>query len=222
MSAVSTKNRGTGTATWPPLAPKRYEDGALVMVDADGILCPSHAAFEEEAVRLGFDKPPYNYPMGRDLVHWFNDADVGCTLDELLDLFKAAHERYMDIEPYEGAVHVLNGLQEDYPDLHVWYVSSRNESTEPTFRQWIAENGFPWPENVVAMLSKEPWIEENRPNVVIDDRVRTLVNARLDGAVGIALRQHHNVNLMRELPDIHIEPDWDSIGARVREALDNL
>jgi len=220
MAAV--QHRGMGTAEWPPLAPRRYEDGALVMVDADGILCPSHAAFEEEAVRLGFDKPPYSYPMGRDLVHWFSAEDVGCTLDELLGLFRAAHERYMDIEPYPLAVETLWELSESHPTARFWYVSSRDESTEGTFKEWVRSYDFPHPENVVAMLSKEPWIAENRPNVVIDDRVRTLVNARLDGATGVALLQHHNVNLLRELPDIYIEKDWPSIGERVHQALEAL
>ena len=55
-------------------------------------------------------------------------------------------------------------------------------------------------------------MKNERPDIVIDDRVRTLLLARELGAYGVSLIHPHNMNLHREVNGIYLVEDWKEMG----------
>jgi hypothetical protein len=187
----------------------------LLQVDVDNTLYNSDACFAEAGKAFSIDFPrQYNY--------WFRPEDIGVELDQLLKLFEAAHgPGYIEQnKPYEGAAEVLADLARDYDDLEIAYVSDRSEDLQAPLVEWLRVHEFLTSDDqhVGVTKDKRHWMREKRPEIVIDDRVRTMLMARfeLDAAV-LSLEHPYNINLRQEVDGIYILPDWYEIDRVLRD-----
>jgi len=183
----------------------------LIQVDVDSTLYDANALFYKVAhEEFGIDWPEsYSY--------WFGPEDIGTDLETLLAVFKRSHEPEYALKntPYPGAVDVLEEVAEVYNDIEIAYVSDRNELLTDALRDWLGNEGFlsSGDEFVAATKDKREWMRENRPEIVIDDRIRTMMMARfeLDSEV-LSLEHPHNINLKGEVEGIYLAPDWIELG----------
>lgn len=181
----------------------------LIQVDVDSTLYDADklfASIAEEAGIKWIKKSP----------NWFGPEDIGCTLQDLKNIFRKAHSReyVMQQKPYKGAAEVLGQIAETWP-VEIAYVSDRNEQQASPLKEWLEANDFLHnpDQRVVVSKDKRQWMLEHRPSVVIDDRVRTMLFSKYElGAQVVSLRHNHNVNLKNEIDGIHIVNDWAEIG----------
>lgn len=181
----------------------------LMMVDVDSTLYDANECFGRVCRDMGQDWWPEVYH------YWFNSEDHGVTRETMTNLFRRAHSRteIMKNDPYPGAVEVLRDFHDANPNWQIWYVSSRHPQTRGALAEWIEFHGFPMFDNVYVAMSKWEWMAENRPDIVIDDRVQTQVKAHYElGAQVYSIEQPHNINLRGEIPGIVICKDWHAIG----------
>lgn len=189
----------------------------LIQVDIDNTLYDSDIAFCEAAKEFGVDWP-------LDYEYWFGPEYVGTDLETLLEIFKLAHsEKYVkQNRPYIDSVETLRGIVEDYDDVEIAYISDRNEKLGEVLKDWLTREGFLFNghEHVAATKDKREWMRENKPDVVIDDRVRTILMARYEiDAKVIALEYSYNVNLTDEAEGIYIVPDWSAAENVLRDKI---
>lgn len=189
----------------------------LIQVDVDSTLYDADKLFGSIAKERGI-KWLYRYPR------WFGPEELGCSRADMKNIFRAAHskEYVMQQTPYPGAVETLRNLVEDFDNIEVVYISDRNEAQGKALREWLEVNDFLHSEDqhVMATKDKRVWMRQHRPDVVIDDRVRTLVLAATElGAHGVSLEHPHNINLRNEVPNIHIVEDWNGIDKVLREVV---
>jgi hypothetical protein len=188
----------------------------LCQVDVDSTLYDSDLLFQEVAKEFDVDWPlEYSY--------WFGPKEIGTDLKTLKNIFKRAHSKdyVMTTTPYPNAVEVLERLVATYEDIEIVYISDRNEQQGEALRSWLEREGFLTSEeqHVMATKDKRHWMREHRPEIVIDDRVRTLLFAAYElNSVGISLEHPYNVNLKGEIERVHIVDDWLEIG----EVLDTV
>lgn len=182
----------------------------LIQVDVDSTLYDADKLFFEVAAEFGIKWP-------RNAKGWLSAEEMGTDLATLKRLFRRAHSRdyVLKNKPYKGAVEVLNQIAGDYEDVEIAYVSDRNEQQTGALEDWLEQEGFltNGDEFVAATKDKREWMREERPDIVIDDRVRTLLLARFElDAYGVSLTHAHNCNLRNEVNGIYLVNDWTEMG----------
>lgn len=188
----------------------------LIQVDIDNTLYDSDKAFAKAAKEFDVVWPKKYYK-------WMSTEDLGTDLKTLLNVFRSAHSKkyFMDNKPYENAAEVLDYIAQNY-DVEIAYVSDRNEQQGTTLREWLEQEGFLHDKNqhVVATKDKREWMRKELPNIVIEDRIRTILMARyeLDSHV-VALEHSYNQNLLNEAEGIYICSDWLEIKKILEELL---
>lgn len=188
----------------------------LVQVDVDSTLYDANALFYEVGRNeFGIDWPKTYY-------NWFSAEDIGTNLVTLKNVFKRCHSReyVLKQKPYPNAAKVLRYIAENYNDVEIAFISDRNEAQTAALREWLEQEGFLFSgdEYVAATKDKREWMRENRPEIVIDDRIRTILLARyeLDSYV-VSLEHPHNVNLKNEAEGIWLCDNWTDIGEILEE-----
>lgn len=183
----------------------------LVQVDVDSTLYDANALFHKVATEeFGIDWPKKYY-------YWFGPEDIGTDLKTLLNVFRRCHSKDYALKniPYPGAVETLQSLVENHNDVEIAYVSDRNEAQTKALQDWLEQEGFIFSgdEYVAATKDKREWMRENRPEIVIDDRIRTILMARfeLDSYV-LTLEHPHNINLKGEVNGVYVVKDWKELG----------
>lgn len=184
----------------------------LIQVDVDSTLYPSDKLFKEVAVNeYGIKNWPNEY------WHWFDHEDIGIDLKTLRSIYRRCHSRdhVLKQEPYPGSVEVINEISEIFDSIEIAYVSDRNEQQTSALKEWLDQEGFlKGGEFVAATKDKREWMRENKPDIVIDDRVRTILMARFElGSDVVSLEHNHNVNLRNEIDGVFLCRDWDHIGS---------
>jgi len=182
----------------------------LLQIDIDSTLYNSNTLFSIIAKEQGIKNWPENY------YKWFNAEDIKLNNNTISNIFRKAHSReyVLKNKPYKNAAKVLKGIADDYEDIELAYISDRNEQQGTALREWLEQEGFLVDENqhVAATKDKRHWMREARPEIVIDDRVRTILMARYElGAQVVSLEHNHNCNLIGEVDGIYIVPDWNEI-----------
>lgn len=67
---------------------------------------------------------------------------------------------------------------------------------------------------------KRDWMRVERPDIVVDDRVRTLLTARYEiGSDCFAIKHNHNLNLRGEAEGIRICKNWLEIGEGILDLI---
>ncbi len=195
----------------------------LIQVDVDSTLYDADKLFGDIAEEQGIKWPRRD--NGWRLPHEVEryDGEI-CTVDHLKKVFRKAHSREVVMlnKPYPHAVKVIQGIVADYPEAEIAYVSDRNEQQTGALHEWLAANGFLPNEDahVAATKDKRHWMRERRPEVVIDDRVRTMLMARYElGAYVVSIQHNHNVNLKNEVEHIYIVKDWLAIDQVLRDTI---
>jgi len=193
----------------------------LLQVDIDSTLYDADKLFGDLAEEAGI-KWPRRDNGWKSPSEVFKEDGTACSVDDLKKLFRKAHSReyVMLNKPYPNSVKVLGDLVQDHPDLEIAYVSDRNEQQTSALREWLDDCGFLFSEDthVAATKDKRHWMRERRPEIVIDDRVRTMLMARYElGSYVVSLQHNHNVNLKGECENIHIVKDWKEIDKVLRE-----
>lgn len=195
----------------------------LVQVDVDSTLYDADPLFEKLAREAGIKWP-------RRAKCWLpahmieKDDGTTCNVDDLKRVFRKAHsrEQVLQNKPYPHAAKVLRGIVEDYDWAEIAYVSDRNEQQGETLREWLKQEGFlSDPEqHVVVSKDKRHWMRERKPEILIDDRIRTMLMARFElGSYVVSLEHPHNVNLKGEVEHIYIVDDWKEIDRVLRETI---
>jgi hypothetical protein len=192
----------------------------LIQIDIDSTLYDSGSLFDSIAQEFKIK----NWPKDTRTYKWFNPYDIGVDLKDLNSVFRRAHSREHVIQniPYTDAVEVLRGIAHDFEDVELAYISDRNEQQGTALRDWLEQEGFLSDENehVAVTKDKRHWMRENRPEIVIDDRVRTMLMARYElGAQVISLEHTHNSNLIGEADGIYIVPTWLDIDDVLRKII---
>lgn len=186
----------------------------LIQVDVDSTLYDSDELFHTIGMEFGINWPTqYN--------NWFRAEDIGATLEQVLEVFKIAHsEKFaLDNVPYPDAASTLKGIVDDFEDVEIAYVSDRNNKAGKVLKKWLDKEGFlnSPDQHVIVSDDKREWMKENRPDIVIDDRVRTILFSRYElGAVAMSIEHMHNVNLKNEAEGIYILPTWKDIDFTLR------
>jgi hypothetical protein len=187
----------------------------LIQVDVDSTLYDSDKLFVQVGKELGI-KWPKNSSGWIPPTDLLRDDGTTCTKQDVINMFRLAHSRenVMKQKPYSGAATVLGRIADMYDDVEIAYVSDRNAQAATALKDWLEEQGFLFSDDqhVAATKDKRHWMRERRPEIVIDDRVRTLLMARFElGSYGIGLEQTWNTNLKGEVDHIYIAKDWDAI-----------
>lgn len=182
----------------------------LIQVDVDSTLYDANKLFYQLA------KEEFGIEWPRKYYSWFGPEDIGTDLATLKSVFRKAHSReyVMQQKPYPKAAEVLGRLVETFDSAEIAYVSDRNEQQTGALRDWLDEHGFLFSEDqfVAATKDKRHWMRERKPEVVIDDRVRTMLMARQElNAYVISLEHPHNMNLKNEVEHIYIVDNWEEI-----------
>jgi hypothetical protein len=193
-----------------------------MMVDVDSTLYDADALFSRVAIDQGHDWYP------KKSYEWFRADHIGVSQEVMTNLFRKAHSsEYVNaqLKPYKGAVKILKSFHENYSDLFkIYYVSSRHPQMAGTLRSWLVSKEFPLErgnEFVVATMDKKSWIKKNKPAIVIDDRVQTIIYSRFEiGATVLSLVHNHNRNLQNEVDGVFMCQDWFEIGSKLDDILE--
>lgn len=193
-----------------------------MMVDVDSTLYDADNLFHKVAIDQGHDWYP------RKSYEWFRADHLGVSQEVMTNLFRKAHSsEYVNetLKPYKGAVKMLKQFHENYSDIFkIYYVSSRHPQMEGTLRAWIEMKEFPLEDGdefVVATMDKKSWLTKNRPAIVIDDRVQTIIFSRFEiGANVLSLVHNHNRNLRGEVDDVFMCDDWFEIGSKLDDIME--
>lgn len=195
----------------------------LIQVDVDSTLYDADKLFGDIAEEIGIKWPRRDYG-------WKSPEEIlkidgsPCQREDLSKIFRKAHshEYVSQNKPYPNALKVLEGIVNDYPEVEIAYVSDRNEQQNKALRDWLEAKGFLFSEDthVAATADKRHWMRERRPEIVIDDRVRTMLMARFElGSQVVSLQHNHNINLKGEVEGIYIVKDWKEIDNVLRETV---
>lgn len=195
----------------------------LMQVDVDSTLYDADKLFADLAEEAGI-KWPRRDNEWKKANELFKVDGTPCTIQDLKTVFRKAHSKeYVSLQkPYPHAAKVLGNLVEDYPELEIAYVSDRNEQQTSALRSWLETNGFLFGTDtfVAATKDKRHWMREKRPEIVIDDRVRTQLMAKFElGSYVVSLAHNHNRNLRNEVDGIYIVESWLEIEDVLREII---
>jgi hypothetical protein len=186
----------------------------LIQVDVDSTLYDADKLFGDLCEEAGIKWPRRSNSWSQPDGILKMDGSV-CSRDDLTRVFRKAHSKevIMTQKPYPRAAETLGRIAEMYDNVEIAYVSDRHSSQAAALNEWLEANGFLHTEDqhVVATKDKRQWMREKRPDVVIDDRVRTMLMARYElGSYVISLMHNHNVNLLGEADHIYIVKQWAS------------
>jgi hypothetical protein len=189
----------------------------LIQVDVDSTLYDANKLFGEVAEEFGVKWPKKYWT-------WFGPEDIGTDLATLKNIFRRCHskEYVAKQKPYPHAADVLRSIAEDYDEVEIAYVSDRNEAQTSALRDWLEANGFLINQDthVATTKDKRHWMRERKPEIVIDDRVRTMLMARYElGSYVVSLEHPHNMNLKNEAEHIYIVDDWQAIDRVLRDTV---
>lgn len=204
----------------------------LIQVDVDSTLYDADKLFADLAEEAGIKWPRRD--NGWKAANEISKMDGSpCQVEDLKKVFRKAHSReYVSQQkPYPHSVRVIQGLVRDYPDAEIAYVSDRNEQQTGALRDWLEAQGFLADGTdgnfsnelmrdtyVAATKDKRHWMRERKPEIVIDDRVRTMLMARYElGSYVVSLQHNHNINLRGEVEHIYIVPSWKEIDLVLRD-----
>lgn len=195
----------------------------LIQIDIDSTLYDADKLFAELAEEAGI-KWPRRDNEWKTADEIFHEDGSPCTIDELKKIFRKAHskEYVLQQKPYPHASKVIQDIVDEFDQVEIAYVSDRNEQQTGALREWLDENGFLHNEDihVAATKDKRHWMRERKPEIVIDDRVRTMIMARTElGSTVLSLAHNHNINLKREVEGIYILNNWKEIGEVLRETV---
>lgn len=188
----------------------------LIQVDVDSTLYDADKLFAELAAEADI-KWPRNAKCWLPAEKVFKNDGSSCTRDDLVKVFRKAHskEYVSQQKPYPNAAKVLADLVDNYDEIEIAYVSDRNEQQTGALRDWLEANGFIHNEDqyVAATKDKRHWMRERKPEIVIDDRVRTMLMARNElNAYVVSLTHSWNINLTGEVEHIWLVNNWNEIG----------
>lgn len=194
----------------------------LIQVDVDSTLYDADKLFGDIAEDMGV-KWPRRDNGWKSPGEIFKVDGSPCVREDLSKIFRKAHSKevVLNNKPYPHAVKVLKKIAEDF-DAEIAYVSDRNEQQGAALKEWLEQEGFlTTPEqHVAATADKRHWMRERRPEIVIDDRIRTMLMARFElGSYVVSLQHNHNVNLKGEVDHIYIVKDWKEIDSVLRETI---
>lgn len=190
----------------------------LIQVDVDSTLYDANKLFYEVGTK------EFGIAWPKKYWSWFGPEDIGTDLATLKNVFRRCHSReyVLKNKPYPGSVETLKNLVELYDDVEIAYVSDRNEAQTSALREWLDQEGFlsSGDEFVAATKDKREWMRENRPDIVIDDRVRTILMARFElNSEVISLEHPHNMNLKNEVEGVYLVDDWDELSKVLNETI---
>lgn len=189
----------------------------LIQVDVDSTLYDADKLFAQVAAEFEVKWP-------RNATSWLKAEEMGTDLKTLKSIFRRAHskEYVLKNKPYPGAKEVLNDIAETYDDVEIAFVSDRNEQQSAALRAWLEQEGFllTGDEYVAATKDKREWMRSNRPDIVIDDRVRTMLMARFElGSYVTSLAHPHNMNLKNEVNGIWLVDNWTAMGETLNDII---
>lgn len=187
----------------------------IIQIDIDSTLYPADPLFAKVAKECGID-------YLENANYWFTYRDVTklngdkVSYQEMRNMYRKAHSvsHVKKQIPYDNAAKVISEIRNTY-DVDIYFVSDRHGQSVGPLREWLMKHKFiSFTDNmVVATKDKRHWMRQNKPEIVIDDRVRTILAARYElNCKVIALQQNHNINLKNEAEGIYIEKDWLDIG----------
>jgi len=195
----------------------------LIQVDVDSTLYDADRLFAELADEAGI-KWPRNAKCWLPAELVFKHDGTACNRDDLVKVFRKAHskEYVSQQKPYPHAAKVLSSLVDTYDDVEIAYVSDRNEQQTGALREWLEASGFIHNEDtfVAATKDKRHWMRERKPEIVIDDRVRTMLMARNElNAYVVSLTHSWNINLKGEVEHIWLVENWNEISEVLTDEL---
>lgn len=187
----------------------------LIQVDVDSTLYDADPLFSKVANEQGINWPDRDNGWRKAEEVLFYDG-TPCTVDDLLKVFRKCHsaEMVQYNVPYESSASVLKRISEDHSDVQIAYVSDRNSQQTSALTQWLEDNDFLHTSDqvVVATKDKREWMRANKPSIVIDDRVRTILLARYElGSYVATLTHPHNINLKNEAEGVYFVNNWDEM-----------
>lgn len=193
----------------------------LIQVDVDSTLYDADKLFGDLAEAAGIKWPRRSNSWSQPDGIMKYDGTL-CNRDDLVRVFRKAHskEYVSKNKPYPNAAKVLRGIVEDFDTIEIAYVSDRHESQGKALEDWLEAQGFlSNPEQkVLVTKDKREWMRQARPDILIDDRVRTILMARYElDSQCVSLQHNHNVNLLGEAEGIYIVKDWLAIDKVLRE-----
>lgn len=190
----------------------------IVAVDVDSTLYDSAKLFADVA------KEHFGIDLPRRATNW-HDYYECAPVATLSKVFRKAHshEFVAKNEPYHDAVEVCNMIADKGHE--VVFVSDRHPQAEGALREWLKTFDFPWRDtaswnnlpSLVVGKDKRGWISKTRPDIMVDDRVRTMIFAKEHGSVVLSIVQPWNVNLKGEIEGIHICDNWQTLGKKIEE-----
>jgi hypothetical protein len=189
----------------------------LITIDVDSTLYPANDLF----VRVAREHFNVDLPSRPRTWHEYNNH---LDFADLSKVFRIAHKESNVSRqvPYEDSVEICQWLADRNHDL--FYISDRHPEARNALFFWLRDYGFiPETEDnissVITSEDKRAWLSLNKPDIVIDDRVRTLVYARYElNALAVGLKHPWNENLDKEIDGIHLFDNWSQIG----EFLDSI
>lgn len=187
----------------------------LIQVDVDSTLYDSSALFSYVA------KKHYDFELPPNQLNWhgyYNYAPAS----ELVKVFRKAHSKeYVARQiPYEGAADVLEEIQSRGHDI--FYVSDRHPQAVVALKEWLDTHNFlhGGHSNVIVGKDKRQWMRDHKPDIVIDDRVRTMMLARFElGSTVFSIAHPWNANLRNEVDGIYICENWSQLGSEIDKYL---
>lgn len=190
----------------------------LIQVDVDSTLYDANTLFYE----IGTKKYGIEWP--KTYSFWFSAEDIGTDLKTLKTVFRHCHSKDVVLKqkPYPQAAETLKYITDTFNDIEIAYVSDRNEQQNAALSEWLEINGFLYSDDqqVLATKDKREWMRENKPAIVIDDRVRTMLLARYELGSYVATIEHpYNVNLKGEAEGIYFAKDWTAMKPVLEEII---
>jgi hypothetical protein len=195
----------------------------LIAVDVDSTLYDADPLFSRIAKEKGIDYPDRAHQWHTYEAIKMFDGSM-CDRDLLQEVFMEAHD-YKNIRnqtPYDNAAKTLKSICKTYDKIDLAFVSDRHELSRDFLVEWLENNNFIFQEDIKVITTKDKrhWLRVQKPEIVIDDRVRTILMARYElNASVFAYRHNHNANLQNEADGIYICEDWYVIEKELKELL---
>jgi phosphoglycolate phosphatase-like HAD superfamily hydrolase len=188
----------------------------LVAIDVDSTLYDSSSLFALVA------EEHYGVELPVNATNWHDYYDYA-PVETLVKIFRKAHSKdYVEHNtPYADAAEVCQMIADK--GHRIVFVSDRHPQAETALRNWLIANEFPTrndtdePKWCVIGKDKRNWLSEVKPDIVIDDRVRTMLFAHKLGAEVFSVTQPWNVNLKGEVEGIHVCDNWQVLGRKIEE-----
>ena len=182
----------------------------IIAIDLDSTIYPFMSALREVSALRNIKTPlnPNSWHFSDDLK---NNENKSVSFNEFFELIKESHsEKVMaKYKPFPHSARVVNFLQEK---SKVFFLSDNDSSSHDSILDWLVSHKFlsaSKKKSLVITKDKRHWLKENSPEIVIDDRVRTMIFTKYElGAQAIGLQWNYNINLKGEVDGIHICKDW--------------